>query len=289
MPMASSAHFWGDFAFRALEYIAFGAGYVLTFGATRTLNFAHAVSFAAGGIIAAVLLTHGYPMWLASIDAIVAAGFLGVVIDRIALWPLRAEARENGRLLASAAVAALAFGALPFLQLPSRYPATAVHALARVFGSGAFADRLPAMAALLLALLVVWALLRSTRWGIGLRSVASDSPASRAAGVNVDVVVMQTAFIAAALGSLAGIADDFYRGTGAVGPELQLSVFAVIALGGMGSLQGIAVAALAVTLAEAIASLAMPGAAPIADIAIVLGSLPLLPRGLISRRALRQP
>src|ERR1700722_8551295 len=83
--------------FLGAVYALFACGYALVFGVLDILNLAHAAIFMAASFIALVLVGKGVPLLLALVLAVLAAGFLGILLDRVAFAPLR---RRNAGTLA---------------------------------------------------------------------------------------------------------------------------------------------------------------------------------------------
>src|SRR5580704_16443202 len=70
-------------------YALFAVGYTLVFGVLDILNLAHAAVFTAAAFVCLSLVIAGLPLWVAFLLALLAAGLLGIVLDRVAFAPLR--------------------------------------------------------------------------------------------------------------------------------------------------------------------------------------------------------
>lgn len=285
-----------EIAFTGSVYALFAFGYALTYGVTGSFNIAHAAVFMAGAWAAAYLLQAGHPMWLAFLVALAAGGAAGVVIDRVALWPARVRGAgslgANGPIVASFAALAL-FSAI-FAGRASDVWATLHRGAGRLWPSHAFphTDEPQWVAAALCALatLLGFALLRATRLGAALRAVANNQSAARAAGIDVEWIFVQAAFVAAAFGALAGIAYFAVGGSAAAASasQIQLSVLVAVVLGGLGSVLGSIVAAYAVAAVQIGVLLLYPGVNGDATaFATLIVALAFFPRGLFPSRALR--
>src|SRR6266849_4466823 len=90
-------------------YALFAVGYTLVFGVLDLLNLAHAAIFMWAAMAAWVMVAGwGWPLLLAGPAAMLFAGVLGLVLDRVAFWPLRR--RPSGHL--SPLISSIAFAAI---------------------------------------------------------------------------------------------------------------------------------------------------------------------------------
>jgi branched-chain amino acid transport system permease protein len=242
-------------------YALFALGYTLVFGVLDLLNLAHAAVFMVSCFVALALVAQLHLHVLLALPlAMLFAGLLGVVLERVAFRPLRARADSNvAGLISSLAVATVLEAAalqiwgpnverFPFGTLPAEDPA---HALRL---AGAVISRLQLGiigAAAALVLLLTW-LVQGTRLGRAVRAVAESPRAARVLGVNVDRAVAASFFISSALGGAAGVL--YGLAFNAISPDMGRSVelkgLAVIIVGGMGSMPGAVIAGLALGLTE---------------------------------------
>jgi branched-chain amino acid transport system permease protein len=274
-------------------YALFALGYTLTFGVTRSFNFARAAVFSIGAVAAMIFARAGDSLWIAAAYATLAGGFAGVAIDLVAGWPLRRRrSGPNAPMIASVAVFVLC------IDLGERFvkggPAFALPAreLASLrFGSQTLSW--PSLTAITLcgaALVGVHLLLRGTRAGLAMRAVASDAAASQGVGIGVGSIVAQTTFVASLLGALAGASYAFVQGGAAVpiAYVVQLPALAAVVLGGGRSVSGTVVAGYVVAAVQVAVSKFLP--APwylISPLAVALAAMSLIPRGILASRALR--
>jgi branched-chain amino acid transport system permease protein len=242
-------------------YALFALGYTLVFGVLDLLNLAHAAVFMASCFVALTLVAqlHLPVLWALPLT-MVFAGFLGVLIERVAFRPLRARADSNvAGLISSLAVATILEAAaleiwgpnverFPFGTLPAEDPSHQLH-----LGNAAV-SRLQLTivgTAVALLLLLTW-LVQGTRLGREVRAVAESPRAARVLGVNVNRAVAASFFISSALGGAAGVLYGlaFNAITPDMGRSVELKGLAVIIVGGMGSMPGAVIAGLALGLTE---------------------------------------
>lgn len=253
-------------------YALFGLGYTLVFGVLDVLNLAHSSVFMLGAVIAYGLVAfHGVPFWTAVPLALVGAGLLGVVIELVALRPLRRRGAPPISALISTIGLALVFVALVeqsrgngFLRWlwrdgsnSVRFPPGSVPS--RTFHVAGLSIPEVKVAILVLSVVVMVAMgwvLRKTQAGRAVRAVAENPRAAQLLGVNVDRVVLLTVVVSSALAGLAGIL--FGAALSDISPyigrdQVELRGLAVIVLGGMGSVPGTILGGYVLGLVEVLA------------------------------------
>jgi branched-chain amino acid transport system permease protein len=281
-------------------YALFALGYTLVFGVLDILNLAHAAVFMLASFVALVMVGHLHLSVVAALPlAMVFAGLLGLVLERVAFRPLRARSDSNFSGLISSLAMATIFEAValqiwgpnvarfPFGTLPSENPAQQLHFL------GGVVSRLQLTiiaVAVVIFLALTW-LVRATRLGREVRAVAESPRAARILGVNVDRVIASSFFISSALGGAAGVLYSLAFNSIApdMGRSVELKGLAVIILGGMGSMPGAVVAGFALGLIEVFVvshlGASWRDAVSFASLFLILV---LRPRGLFGGAALRE-
>jgi branched-chain amino acid transport system permease protein len=229
--------------FLGAVYALFAVGYTLVFGVLDILNLAHAAIYMVAAFAAYSLVAAGLPLPLGFAGAVLLAGALGILLDRVAFAPLRR--RNAGTLvpLISSIGAAIVIGAIargiygiderPFV---GGLDATPIHAGPVTF-TLVQAVILGTAIALMIGLSYV---LRATALGRSIRAVAQDRIAAALLGVDLERTIAATFFIASALGGAAGILTGIEYNAVSVdmGGSIELKGLAVIILGGMGSITG---------------------------------------------------
>jgi branched-chain amino acid transport system permease protein len=240
-------------------YALFALGYTLVFGVLDILNLAHAAVFMVATFVAVALVGHGLHILVALPAAVLFAGLLGLVLERVAFRPLRARTDSNISGLISSLAAATIIEAValeiwgpnitrfPFGTLPDG-PGSQF----RLFGGTVSRLQLTIIAvAVALFLALTW-LVKRTRLGREVRAVAESPRAARVLGVDVDRAIAAAFFISSALGGAAGVLYGlaFNSISPDMGRGVELKGLAVIILGGMGSMPGAVVAGFALGLIE---------------------------------------
>ncbi len=278
-------------------YALFALGYTLVFGVLDILNLAHAAVFMIACFVALALVGGaGLHILVALPLAVLAAGIVGLALERVAFRPLRGRANSNFSGLISSLAAATVLEAIALeVWGPNveRFPFGTVPAGRPIAFFGAEISRLQLTTvgvAVLFFLALTWLVTR-TRLGREIRAVAESPRAAQVLGVDVDRVIAASFFISSALGGAAGVL--YGLSYNAIAPDMGRSVelkgLAVIILGGMGSMPGAVVAGFALGLSEVFV-VAHLGASyrDVVSFAGLFLILVLRPRGLLGAASLRE-
>jgi branched-chain amino acid transport system permease protein len=277
-------------------YSLFALGYTLVFGVLDILNLAHAAVFMLSCFVALALVASLHLHILIALPlAVVFAGLLGVLLERVAFRPLRGRSDSNTSGLISSLAMATVFEAVA-LQIwgpnVSRFPiGTLPDQQIQILGGVVSQLQLGIIAvAVVLFLALTW-LVQRTRLGREVRAVAESPRAARILGVDVDRAIAASFAISSALGGAAGVL--FGLAFNSISPDMGRSVelkgLAVIILGGMGSMPGAVIAGFALGLIEVfvVAYLGSSWRDAVSFAALFL-ILVLRPRGLLGAATLRE-
>src|SRR5205823_4370315 len=183
-------------------------------------------------------------------------GFLGILLERAAVRPLRGRADSNSSGLISWLAAATIFESVA-LQIwgpdVSRFPfGTFPDKPLHLGGATVSALQLTIVAIAVALMALLTGLLSATPLGRQIRAVAESPRAARILGVDVDRVIAWSFFLSSALGGAAGVLFGvaFNSVSPDMGRSVELKGLAVIILGGMGSIAGAVVAGFALGLIE---------------------------------------
>ena len=270
-------------------YAMLSLGLAVIFGLLDIVNFAHGALYMVGAFVAWIMLdSWGVNYWFALILAPLAVGVLGVIIERLLLKRLYGLDPLYGLLLTfglalilegvfrrqygvsgqSYSVPDLLQGAtnLGFMILPN-YRAWVVVASITVC-------------------LATWFLIERTRLGAYLRAGTENAKLVQAFGVNVPLMVTLTYAAGAALAGLACVlAAPVIQVTPLMGSNLIIVVFAVVVIGGMGSILGSVVTGLGLGVVEGFTRVFYPEASNIVVFVIMAIVLVLRPSGLFGKEA----
>jgi branched-chain amino acid transport system permease protein len=276
-------------------YALFALGYTLVFGVLDILNLAHQAVFMLCAFIALALVSVIHLNILVSFPlAVVIAGAIGIVLDRIAFRPLRDRSDSNISGLISSLAAATLFEAVAIeIWGPdvSRFPFGVVPDRQLRVGAAVISElQLVIIAISVVMMLGLTWLVQRTRTGRQIRAVAESPLAARILGVNVDRIIAASFFVSSALGGAAGVLFGlaFNNVSPDMGRSVELKGLAVIILGGMGSMPGAVLAGFGMGLVEVL-TVSQLGASyrDAVTFAVLFLVLLLRPRGLLGQAATR--
>jgi branched-chain amino acid transport system permease protein len=268
-------------------YAMLSLGLAVIFGLMGIVNFAHGAFYALGAFAALVgLQQFGVNYWAALVLAPLAVGLVGVLVERLLLRRLRGLSPLYGLLL-TFGLALVIEGSLHQIFGASGRSYPVPPAL-----QGALDLRfmiLPLYRAwVILASVVVcfstWFVIERTRLGATLRAATENAPLLQAFGVNVPLLVAATYGGGVALAALAGVLSaPVILVTPEMGRSLVIVVFAVVVIGGMGSILGAIVSGLALGVIEGLTKVIYPEASNIVVFVIMALVLILRPAGLFGK------
>ena len=266
-------------------------GLSLSVGVVRTVNLLHGVQVVLGAYLTAFLIAHltAPPLLLAAPAALV-VGALSYPIDRWLLEPVR-RFGEEAPLLVTFALAIIGQNLLVFLftadtrSLDSGFGTRAL-ALPGLGLELPFGELIGAAIALLVCL-AVHALIAHTAFGRRVRASAEDPTAAAVVGVATRAHYALTYALAGSLAALGGaLLGMVFAFTPDSSVNYLLTGFAVVVLGGVGSILGTLAAGLGIGLVESLAAAQFgDGYRLLAALLVFLLALIVRPRGLFGARA----
>jgi branched-chain amino acid transport system permease protein len=268
-------------------YALLSLGLAVIFGLMGVVNFAHGAFYTLGAFAALLgLQWFGLNYWLALLIAPLLVGLLGVVVERLLLRRLDGLDPLYGLLL-TFGLALIVEGSLHqvFGSTGHSYPVP--QALAGALNLGFMI--LPLYRAwVILASVVVcfttWFVIERTRLGTTLRAATANAALLQAFCVNVPVLKAASYGGGVALAALAGVlASPIVLVNSHMGTSLVVVVFAVVVIGGMGSIFGSIVSGLALGVIEGFTKVIYPEASNIVVFVIMAVVLILRPAGLFGR------
>ncbi|HAL36653.1 MAG TPA: branched-chain amino acid ABC transporter permease [Polaromonas sp.] len=270
-------------------YAMLSLGLAVIFGLLGIVNFAHGALYMLGAFAAWIMLDKfGINYWYALVLAPLTVGALGVVIERLFLRHLYKLDPLYGLLL-TFGLALIAEGIFRELYGVSGQNYDVPELLSGATNLGFMV--LPNYRAwVVLVSLVVclgtWFLIERTRLGAYLRAGTENSALVQAFGINVPLMVMLTYGAGAALAALAGVlAAPIIQVNPLMGSNLIIVVFAVVVIGGMGSILGSVLTGLALGLVEGMTRVFYPEASNIVVFVIMVIVLMVKPAGLFGKEA----
>ena len=268
-------------------YAMLAVGFTLIFGVARILNLAHGSFYALGAYTVYALTAEAHmPLWLAAMLAVLLVALFGILIERVLVRPLRRSMLAV--LLITLAVALMVEQVLLLIfgsearNVPS-FVSTAYHFL----GVDISGQRLLALAAGILVLGGLWIFMQHTKLGAAILAISQDAEAAQYMGIPSDrmysTVMGLSAGIAAAAGVLVAPFQTVIPGMGLL-PLVK--AFAIVVVGGLGSIPGSIIGALLLGYTETIIAFKISIEwSQIVSVAAVLITLILRPAGFFGKRA----
>ena len=268
-------------------YALLSLGLAVIFGMLNIINFSHGAQYMMGAFVAFLLLQHldiGY--WGALIVAPIVVGFTGVLIERLFLQRLYKLDHLYGLLLT--------FGLALIIEGVAR----------KYYGSAGLPYRVPdslqggqnlgfmflpnyrawVIVFSLFVCLGTWFVIERTRLGAYLRAATENPTLVRAFGINVPRLITLTYGFGVGLAALAGVmAAPIYNVSPQMGSELIIIVFAVVVIGGMGSIMGAVVTGFGLGVIEGLTKVFFPEASNTVIFVIMAIVLLVRPAGLFGR------
>ncbi|NTB94896.1 branched-chain amino acid ABC transporter permease [Agrobacterium tumefaciens] len=270
-------------------YALLSLGLAVIFGLLNIVNFAHGAQYMLGAFVAWMLLTYlGIGYWWALVISPLSVGLLGVLFEKLLIRRLYKLDHIYGLLLTFGVAlimqgllrnqygisglpypmpAAMTGGQqLPFMYLPNYRGWVIAFSIIVCFGT--------------------WFVIERTPLGAYLRAATENAALTEAFGINVSLLITATYGAGVGLAALAGVlAAPIYSVNPNMGSEIIIVVFAVVVIGGMGSILGAILSGFALGLAEGLTKVFYPEASTTVIFLIMAIVLLLKPAGFFGRIA----
>ena len=270
-------------------YAMLSLGLAVIFGLLNIINFTHGAQYMLGAFCAWFLLNwFGIGYWAALIIAPLVVGLLGIAIERLLLRHIARLDHLYGLLL-TFGLALIIEGVFRQQYGSSGQPYTIPPELQGARNLGfMFLPNYRAWVILfsLAICLATWFVIERTRLGAYLRAATENPVLVRAFGIDVPRMVTLTYGGGAALAALAGVmAAPIYQVSPLMGSNIIIVVFAVVVIGGMGSILGAILSGFALGLIEGLTKVFYPEASSTVIFVIMALVLLIKPAGLFGRSA----
>src|SRR6201997_1197452 len=268
-------------------YALLSLGLSVIFGLLNIINFAHGAQYMMGAFVAYFLLQWvGLGYWWALLVAPVVVGVIGVVLERTMLKRLYALDHLYGLLLTfglALVIQGLFRNQFGSSGLPYQIPAALTGG--RNLGFMVLPNyRAWVVVCSLATCLVTWYVIERTKLGSYLRAATENPALVRAFGINVPRMITLTYGFGVGLAAIAGVlAAPIYNVSPQMGSDLIIVVFAVVVIGGMGSIMGAIVTGFALGLIEGLTKVFFPEASNTVIFVIMAIVLLIRPAGLFGR------
>ena len=270
-------------------YALLSLGLAVIFGMLNIINFTHGAQYMMGAFAAFLLLRHvGIGYWPALIIVPVIVGATGIVIERLFLKRIQKLDHLYGLIL-TFGLALIIEGLFRNYYGSSGQPYGVPETLqgGRNLGFMFLPNyRAWVIAFSLLVCLSTWFAIERTRLGSYLRAATENPTLVRAFGINVPRMVTLTYGFGVGLAGLAGVmAAPIYNVSPQMGSDIIIVVFAVVVIGGMGSIMGAIVTGFALGIVEGLTKVFFPEASNTVIFMIMIIVLLIRPAGLFGRTA----
>ena len=268
-------------------YAMLSLGLAVIFGLLNIINFTHGAQFMMGAFVAWMLLNYlGIGYWWALILSPLLVGLTGVILERTRICQLYKMDHLYGMLLTfglSLIIEGIFRNEYGSSGMPYRIPAD----LAGAWDLGFMfmpVYRGWVVVFALFACISTWLVIEKTRLGAYLRAATENAPLVQAFGVNVPRMITLTYGAGVALAALAGVlAAPIYSVNPQMGTNLIIVVFAVVVIGGMGSILGSVLTGFGLGIIEGLTKVFYPEASATVIFIIMVIVLLARPAGLFGR------
>lgn len=267
-------------------YSLMSLGLAIIFGLLHVVNFAHGVQYMLGALVAWVLLdTWGINYWWALLIAPAVVGLSGLAIERFFLRHLY-HLDHVYALLLTVGMGILIEGLVKFKfgigGQPYPNPMSGGVDLSVTFVPW---YRLWVIGVALVVSLGTWYFIDRTKLGAYLRAANENPNLVRTFGVNVPRMLMLTYAFAVALAGFSGVmAAPIYQVSPYMGSNLIIVVFAVVVIGGMGSILGSILTGFGLGVIEGLTKVFYPEGASVVIFVVMILMLAVRPSGLFGRQ-----
>src|SRR5271170_1100686 len=267
-------------------YAMLSLGLAVIFGLLNIINFAHGAQYMLGAFCAFFLLESGVGYWWALLIAPIIVGITGIVIERTMLAKLYKLDHLYGLLL-TFGLALIFQGIFTNYYGSSGQPYRLPEEFAGAFNLGFM--YLPKYRAWVIVASVIvcgttWFVIERTKLGSYLRAATENPAMVQAFGINVPRMITLTYGFGVALAAFAGVmAAPIYQVSPLMGANLIIVVFAVVVIGGMGSILGAVVTGFGLGIVEGLTKVFYAEASNTVIFVIMVIVLLIRPAGLFGR------
>ncbi|KZT15085.1 ABC transporter permease [Acidovorax sp. GW101-3H11] len=268
-------------------YAILSLGLAVIFGLLNVINFAHGALFMTGALITWMAMNYlGINYWLMLVLAPLVVGLFGVLIERLLLrWIYKLDHLYG--LLLTLGLTLLIEGVFRSIYGVSGLGYDTPELLEGATNLGFMIMpnyRAWVVVASIVVCVATWYVIEKTKLGAYLRAGTENPRLVEAFGINVPVMVTLTYAFGAALAAFAGVlAAPVYQVTPLMGQNLIIVVFAVVVIGGMGSIMGSILTGLGLGVIEGFTKVFYPEASSTVVFVIMVIVLLIRPAGLFGK------
>lgn len=270
-------------------YILLATGLNIIFGVMKLVNFAHGQLLMIGAFITySVTVYAGLNVYLAILVALAASAALGIVVEKLTFRKVLGTDKLNEIFISLGLIYIFENAAVLIWGDKSRQIVSPLSGMSLSLGSSISLsyDRLSAIAIVAIMLVGLTILLKKTKIGLAMRATSQRSTTASLMGININRVYLFTFALGAALAGVAGALYGTILPFSYVSGELPtIKAFAIIILGGLGSIPGAIVGGLLYGIAEQSATLFLGGIwADAVAFALLIVVLVIRPTGIFGEK-----
>jgi branched-chain amino acid transport system permease protein len=268
-------------------YAVLSLGLALIFGLLNVINFTHGAQYMMGAYVAWLSMSYaGINYWWSLLIAPIVVGVFGILMERLFLrWLYKLDHLYG--LLLTFGLALIIEGVFRQIYGISGQPYPIPSQLTGLQNLGfMFLPNYRAwvVVASLIVCLSTWLVIEKTRLGAYLRAATENPTLVQAFGINVPLMITLTYGLGVALAAFAGVlAAPIYQVKPTMGADMIIVVFAVVVIGGMGSIMGSVVTGFILGLLEGLTKVFYPEASNTVIFVAMAVVLLIKPAGLFGR------
>lgn len=242
-----------------MAYALIAVGYTLVFGILRLVNFSHGAVYAFGAHIVIFLIGFNFGLIPAILLGIILTGVLGILIDKVALNPLRKKKSPGiSSLITTIGISYIIQNLLMmwFGSEKKPFPQLFGNNMIKVLGANISSMQIVMLIASVLLLTVLTILVKFTKIGLAMRAVEQHEVNASLMGINTNFIIAFTFFLGGASAAIASVLISGYYQIvyPTMGFMVGLKAFAAAVLGGIGIFHGSIVGGLLIGVSEGLAA-----------------------------------
>jgi len=264
-------------------FLIIAIGLNIIYGLSRIMNLAHGSLYALGAYFGFALVSHKVNYLLALLIAPIIVGFVGLIIERVVIAPVRSRSIVYTLILTyglmfffDGTIKYLWGREARFIELPNFLQQTVT-----IAGLHYPAFRLATLIIIAAVMVGLMLLLGKTKIGMTMRAASNIPEMVSALGINMTMVHISAFVLGCLLAGLAGIlAGPLYTIHPIMGHQVLVGSFVVIVIGGLGSLRGALFASLLIGIVQTLAEFFITDFAMVIVYMLMALILVFMPRGI---------
>ncbi|MBC7538010.1 MAG: branched-chain amino acid ABC transporter permease [Bacteriovorax sp.] len=233
-------------------YALVALGYTMVYGIIRLVNFAHGEFLMIGAMCGYYVLRANLPMPVAIVAAMLSAGILAVIVERLVYRPIRKSGRVPALITAIGTSLFFEYsGQLVFGADPKTIPPFITEKIYNYGEVNVSNIQLCIFIITMLVLLFLWWLTKFTKIGKAMRATSYNLQAAELMGINTNKIISFTFFLGAAIAGLGGMLMGYTMSVEPLmGLNLGIKAFVAAVVGGIGVIPGAALGGFIIGIAE---------------------------------------